>query len=131
LPPAPGTLPNLPRPAEPPLAPGVITTLPHPVEPPQLPPLGPPVGDPAVPPLPAPPVAVAPVPPPPALPSDVCPPAGPLFLPLTPAGRPGLFGAVELGFMFPHVKNDLAATVTVAPLGFTDTVRTPAAGLDG
>jgi hypothetical protein len=119
----------LPRPAEPaPLSPGVVTTLPHPVEQPQAPPLGPPVGNPAVPPLPGPPVAV-PLPPP--LPPDVCAPEGPIFLPLTPAGRPGLFGAVELGLLFPHVKNDLAAPVAVAPFGFIDTVRTPAAALDG
>src|SRR5439155_177227 len=119
---APGVLPALPQPAEPPpLAPGIVTTLPHPAE--QPPPLPTP---PPLPVLPGPAVA-NPVPP---VPPDFCPPEGPMLLPLAPCGRPGLFGAVELGLLFPHVKNDLAAPVTVAPFGFTTTVRLPAADLD-
>src|SRR5262249_11510401 len=79
------------------------------------------------PPLPGP---AVPVPLPPPVPPDYGPPAGPTLLPLAPAGHPGLFGSVELGLMFPHVKNNLSAAVAVPSLGFTDVVRTPTADLD-
>jgi hypothetical protein len=54
----------------------------------------------------------------------------PILPPLVPAAPPGLFGSVELGFLFPHVRNDLVGSVAVQPFGFIDTVRLAAAGLD-
>ncbi|HEY1376119.1 MAG TPA: hypothetical protein VGF55_04965 [Gemmataceae bacterium] len=96
-----------PVPASPPAAPGVVTTLPHPADVPPL--LPPPPPDPAPVPLPVPDLACP------------CPPSGP---------KPGLFGGVELGILFPHVTNGLAAPVVVRPFGVTDLVMLPAVDLD-
>jgi hypothetical protein len=62
-----------------------------------------------------------PIPPPP---TDVC--------PMLPAAgpAPGFFGAVEVGFLFPHVNNGLISPVTVQPFNVGDIVTLPAAGLD-
>src|SRR5205085_3579811 len=86
------------------------TTLPHPTDvPPLLPPVtGPPGSPPSVP---------------------VSPPEVPLFC-SSCGPQPGLFGGVEIGLLFPHVTNGLAAPVTIQPFGVSDTVVLPAAGLD-
>ncbi len=98
-----------PPPASPPAPPGVVTTLPHPAD---VPPLLPP-------PLPTPPPEPGPAPVP-ELPCP-CPPPGP---------QPGFFGGVELGLLFPHVTNGLAAPLLVRPFGVADLVALPAIPLD-
>ena len=106
-----------PAPASPPAPPGLITTLPHPGD--VAPLLTPP----------APPVADAPGSPYPPIP--IPPPASDVPLMLVPAGpKPGLFGGVEVGLLFPHVTNGLTSSVIVRPFGVGDTVSLPAAGLD-
>ena len=96
--------------AAPPTMPAVVTTLPHPADSTPLLPPPPAVDAPAVQPVPVPAEA-------------------PLFCPPT-AAKAGLFGSVEIGFLFPHVTNGLSSPVTVRPFGVTDTVALPAAGLD-
>ena len=99
------------QPASPPAPPGVVTTLPHPADVSQL--------------LPPPPVQ------PEAPPESISPPARDVPVIIPPMGpKPGLFGSVEVGLLFPHVTNGLVSPVTIQPFGVGDLVTLPAAGLD-
>jgi hypothetical protein len=89
-----------------------------------------------------PPALVTPVPPPSEAPALLPPPGdpGPVPVPVPvqelpyacppPVAKPGLFGSVEFGLIFPHVTNGLAAPVVVRPFGVADLVSLPAVGLD-
>jgi hypothetical protein len=98
--------------ASPAAPPGLPVTAAQPADaPPLLPP-------------PAPPIAEVPLVPPPMIPAE----PSPTCLPAD--CRSGFFGTIDLGLVFPHVTNGLAAPVTVRPFGVGDVVTLPAVGLD-
>src|SRR5581483_1682108 len=97
----------------PPPTPGTVTSLPYPSDVPPPPPPDPAIGyQYGAPPVPFPPPADGPY-------------------PGVPCGcKPGWFGSVDLGLMFPHVSQTLASTVVIQPFAVADTIRLPSAGLD-